>query len=200
MAPHFFLPPEVSSTLFYFLTGLFILVVIFICVVAFSVVLSFIIVSAVHCCYHFFQERRQNDLEAGNISRDLSQDFHRTLGEQPRSHETFTLANNVQVLEMLERILRHLGEGREGSTQHRRALERMMPCAIYGCHKEVKPTSCSTSGHNDECVICLENFEKGDSCLAFPVCNHIYHSTCIGNWLRKNPTCPLCRNSILENE
>ena len=208
MARLSFLTPEVSSTLSYLLIGFFILVVIFICVIAFSVMVSLIIISIVHACCHIFHVRGEKDLEAGDNTSEgprPSQDFDRTYGEQPVTFENTTLENNVQILEMLDRILRHLGEGREGSRWHRRALERLPPRIVYGSNNEVKSSSCSSGedskdydhdNGNDECAICLENFEEGDSCRGFPVCNHIFHSICIGNWLRKNPTCPLCRNCI----
>ncbi|XP_062088729.1 putative RING-H2 finger protein ATL19 [Humulus lupulus] len=201
--PLIFISPSITTTLFYILTGFVILLVIFACIVAFSIMVSLIIVSIVHSCFEFFNEVRQNDLEAGNTSRESTQDFHRTSGAQRGNYEHLMLENNVQVLEMLERILRHLGEGRDGTWRHRRALEKLPPCVIYGSHStELKPSSCSSSsssGDNDnnECAICLEDFEKGDSCQVFPVCNHIFHSICIGNWLRKNPTCPLCRHCLL---
>ncbi|PON39675.1 43kDa postsynaptic protein [Parasponia andersonii] len=198
--PQFYLSPELSSTLFYLLTGFFAILVIFVCIVALSVMLSLFIVSIVHGCYKFFQDRRQNDPEAGEILDGPSQDFHRTYGAQQGSYENYTPESDVQILEMLDRILRHLGEGREGSRRQRRALESMLPCLVYGSHKGAKPSSRSSSSGenngNDECPICLEDFKKGDSCQVFPVCNHVFHSVCIGNWLRNNPTCPLCRNCV----
>ncbi|KAM6584573.1 hypothetical protein CsatB_011575 [Cannabis sativa] len=213
--PLIFISPSISTTLFYILTGLLILLVVFACIVAFAIMISLIIVAVVHSCFEFFNESRQNDLEAGNnnnnnTSNESTQDFHRTSGAERGNHDD--LENNVHVLEMLERILRHLGEGREGRRRHRRALEKLPPCVIYGSHNnstELKQPTCSSpssssssfscSGENgiDECVICLEDFEKGDSCQVFPVCNHIFHSICIGNWLKKNPTCPLCRHCLL---
>ncbi|KAM6600903.1 hypothetical protein CsatA_020512 [Cannabis sativa] len=211
--PLIFISPSISTTLFYILTGLLILLVVFACIVAFAIMISLIIVAVVHSCFEFFNESRQNDLEAGNnnnTSNEPTQDFHRTSGAERGNHDD--LENNVHVLEMLERILRHLGEGREGRRRHRGALEKLPPCVIYGSHNnstELKQPTCSSpssssssfscSGENgiDECVICLEDFEKGDSCQVFPVCNHIFHSICIGNWLKKNPTCPLCRHCLL---
>ncbi|XVF54147.1 hypothetical protein PTKIN_Ptkin05aG0157200 [Pterospermum kingtungense] len=44
-----------------------------------------------------------------------------------------------------------------------------------------------------DCVVCLENFRKGDKCKLLPNCNHSFHSQCIDSWLLKTPICPVCR-------
>ncbi|XWS37464.1 hypothetical protein CRYUN_Cryun19dG0045200 [Craigia yunnanensis] len=46
-----------------------------------------------------------------------------------------------------------------------------------------------------DCVICLENFRKGDKCKLLPNCEHSFHSQCIASWLLKTPFCPICRTS-----
>jgi len=54
-----------------------------------------------------------------------------------------------------------------------------------------------------ECSICLENFKEVDSCTSLE-CGHIFHATCIKNWMEKckegsgsGSTCPNCRSSAL---
>ncbi|OMO59811.1 Zinc finger, RING-type [Corchorus olitorius] len=44
-----------------------------------------------------------------------------------------------------------------------------------------------------DCVVCLENFRKGDKCKLLPNCRHSFHSQCIDSWLLKTPICPICR-------
>lgn len=46
------------------------------------------------------------------------------------------------------------------------------------------------------CVICLEEFRDGDECKVRSKCNHIFHQTCIGDWLEDHATCPLCRGRV----
>lgn len=43
-----------------------------------------------------------------------------------------------------------------------------------------------------ECPICSETFEK----LKSTPCKHSFCEKCIGEWLKKNNTCPLCRENI----
>jgi hypothetical protein len=46
-----------------------------------------------------------------------------------------------------------------------------------------------------DCVICLEEFKNGDDVITLP-CLHIYHKTCITDWLLENNTCPICKHVI----
>ncbi|KAI9585468.1 hypothetical protein GQX74_001315, partial [Glossina fuscipes] len=42
------------------------------------------------------------------------------------------------------------------------------------------------------CSICMECFNK-DDCVDSKICGHMYHSTCIQNWLTRSKQCPKCR-------
>jgi len=44
-----------------------------------------------------------------------------------------------------------------------------------------------------ECVICQE--EKRGQWRALP-CAHVFHEHCVQEWLRQNPSCPVCRMSF----
>lgn len=46
-----------------------------------------------------------------------------------------------------------------------------------------------------QCSICMEEVvptSPGVEISKLP-CRHIFHEDCLGNWLLRNPTCPLCR-------
>ncbi|CAN1266111.1 E3 ubiquitin-protein ligase RING1-like [Linum perenne] len=47
----------------------------------------------------------------------------------------------------------------------------------------------------ESCVICMEEIPIGGEAGRMG-CKHLYHEDCILNWLRKTPSCPLCRFSI----
>ena len=51
------------------------------------------------------------------------------------------------------------------------------------------------SEENQQCLICLENFKKGDESIILP-CIHIFHSKCIAAWVKKSHTCPVCKYKI----
>jgi len=49
--------------------------------------------------------------------------------------------------------------------------------------------------NNRECCICFEQHNIGDKVIRLP-CAHIYHSSCITNWLSRHCTCPVCRYEL----
>ncbi len=55
-------------------------------------------------------------------------------------------------------------------------------------------TQKADSQHCKECLICLEDIEKGDDIITLK-CHrsHFFHSECIKKWLKYNISCPLCK-------
>lgn len=52
--------------------------------------------------------------------------------------------------------------------------------------------------NEDRCVICLSGYEEDDSVLLLP-CRHLFHMSCISQWLRKADFCPMrCEAAFLE--
>ncbi|KAL5713967.1 hypothetical protein ACHQM5_015993 [Ranunculus cassubicifolius] len=51
-------------------------------------------------------------------------------------------------------------------------------------------------GHSISCSICLQDFEVGQIVRNLPYCHHMFHPTCIDQWLIKHGSCPLCRKSV----
>ncbi|VAI38036.1 hypothetical protein VPH35_093096 [Triticum aestivum] len=49
-----------------------------------------------------------------------------------------------------------------------------------------------------ECAVCLLEFDDDDSLRLLPTCPHAFHPQCIGLWLEKHVTCPLCRANVLD--
>jgi len=44
----------------------------------------------------------------------------------------------------------------------------------------------------DACTICLEDFKEGTEIRSL-LCNHIFHQTCIDEWLKLRNNCPNCK-------
>jgi hypothetical protein len=49
------------------------------------------------------------------------------------------------------------------------------------------------------CVICLNDFEKGQKILIIP-CTHFFHSDCIKSWFQSKNTCPICKYKIVAED
>lgn len=45
------------------------------------------------------------------------------------------------------------------------------------------------------CVICLTDFQLGDRVRRL-ACIHLFHVSCVDNWLRENRCCPVCRVDV----
>ncbi|XVE50276.1 hypothetical protein DITRI_Ditri01bG0149300 [Diplodiscus trichospermus] len=45
----------------------------------------------------------------------------------------------------------------------------------------------------DECAICLEGLQDKEICWVLVKCDHVFHKPCAEEWLKINPSCPLCR-------
>ncbi|PRQ54647.1 putative transcription factor C2H2 family [Rosa chinensis] len=48
------------------------------------------------------------------------------------------------------------------------------------------------------CSICLADFEDKDVLRSVPNCGHFFHQLCVDKWLLLHPTCPVCRNSLVD--
>jgi hypothetical protein len=64
------------------------------------------------------------------------------------------------------------------------AMNKLVPLRLRGIDED-----------NQECLICAEAYEIG--CVVTPLpCGHLYHSTCVTDWLCRQCTCPVCRYEI----
>ncbi|XP_076665350.1 E3 ubiquitin-protein ligase Iruka isoform X2 [Andrena cerasifolii] len=60
------------------------------------------------------------------------------------------------------------------------------------------PTTSVTQSHVDsklQCSVCWEDFKLSEPVKQLP-CQHLYHTPCIVPWLELHGTCPICRQSL----
>jgi Ring finger domain len=75
---------------------------------------------------------------------------------------------------------------------------------------EAKPSTGTSPAEDDEergdnskaCAICLDEYADGDDvCISYNRrCKHVFHRSCIINWLMNDETCPCCRQIFLAFE
>ncbi|CAK68906.1 unnamed protein product (macronuclear) [Paramecium tetraurelia] len=54
-----------------------------------------------------------------------------------------------------------------------------------------------TAEGENECAICMNQYEEKDKIAILPCSNkHRFHSTCVRSWLEINSKCPLCRSDV----
>jgi len=46
------------------------------------------------------------------------------------------------------------------------------------------------------CSICQEVYKENEYSRKLK-CGHIFHKKCVDRWLKKNPSCPVCRHDLL---
>ena len=67
---------------------------------------------------------------------------------------------------------------------------------IISNHRVHNWTEMVINENSGTCSICLAPFEIGETAVT-TACNHMFHSTCINEWVRiGRSTCPLCRSAI----
>lgn len=60
------------------------------------------------------------------------------------------------------------------------------------CGHEVEASQQEYQGA--ECPICLCPFDEGNQVVQFRKCIHLFHTECLEQWLKINPTCPMCKS------
>lgn len=53
----------------------------------------------------------------------------------------------------------------------------------------------TTRSLQDKCCICIEGITQGDEAILLE-CSHGYHKKCICKWLKKQNSCPLCKQKV----
>ncbi|MCO5563453.1 hypothetical protein L7F22_017095 [Adiantum nelumboides] len=55
---------------------------------------------------------------------------------------------------------------------------------------------CFRSSKEEQCVICQQQYQRGDSIIFLPSCKHTYHKKCIRKWLEIKKMCPICNVEV----
>ncbi|XP_014774751.1 E3 ubiquitin-protein ligase RNF165 isoform X2 [Octopus bimaculoides] len=131
---------------------------------------------------------------APSLHQHLHHHFHHP------SHFSLLSANSLRTRELLLPRLLGMGAPLSGSNldNHMSGITRGASQAVIDQntlpHKYTKVKR-SVEEENEKCIICLCEFEHGEDIRRLP-CMHLFHISCVDQWLVTNTKCPICRVDI----
>lgn len=136
---------------------------------------------------------------------EIEQTFEPTVGfgqrqtiNIPRSHFVQSRANlivQIPPIDIVQNIIGGTSAWSRGEWLHRNWFRRFNPnsTSIYNPPK-IHYIHCIENPLDESCPICMTNYNEEDTCVATIGCSHIFHKSCLDEWINKNKnTCPLCR-------
>jgi hypothetical protein len=75
------------------------------------------------------------------------------------------------------------------------ALDNALTMTIDEKTKDLKYKKKKDKFNQRICVVCFEKFKKGAKLKKVVDCKHIFHLSCLSDWIKsriENPTCPMC--------
>ena len=85
---------------------------------------------------------------------------------------------------------RYNHDDEKAKQKHMLEIHKISPLSVVNCCKIIQKTN-----YHDNCVICGDKSLSNGEIITHLPCGHPYHKKrCIDPWLKKNPTCPLCRD------
>ncbi|KAE9552878.1 hypothetical protein FO519_003905 [Halicephalobus sp. NKZ332] len=84
--------------------------------------------------------------------------------------------------------------GRDEANFHVQQEEKRK-ARVKGLLEQLKTDNFEEGQEDDECAICMIDFEVGEATRRLP-CNHVYHLQCIDDWLLRSFTCPSCMEPV----
>ncbi|KAH3686211.1 hypothetical protein WICPIJ_002811 [Wickerhamomyces pijperi] len=133
-----------------------------------------------------------------NRNEAASNGGYELLGGLILAQLAFKLSNLIKDIHFTKLPEPHTSTDQEKDSEHRRAQFSAIPHAhastaprIDLSNEELLPYIPSASRN---CMLCLDPMK--DPCCA--TCGHIFCWSCISNWARENPECPLCRQDLTE--
>ena len=91
-----------------------------------------------------------------------------------------------------EQLLARFGDGTENQDRGASAGQIASLPTSTVANPDDLPSDCR------ECIVCMENFKRGDVRRTLPCLHSEFHAECVDRWLQSNASCPVCKHQISE--
>ena len=141
---------------------------------------------------HLISNRNENNrrnYSTGSRLRERNYSPPNSINQIPREN-TIAIVHVQSQRNELERIDEQSIEQNEidSSNNHNESENNLID--IF-CEVKLKNIS-KLEESNKKCAICLERFNSKVKVIILP-CIHIFHRTCINDWMEKQKNCPICK-------
>lgn len=131
-----------------------------------------------------------------SLTRELNQDIDIETGVSllPIRQPPLT-----QVVLRTRTILRRIADGHRIGDIIATYREQQGPAVHNGELCEIvenQTMESSTRKYNNDCVICIEEFNEKDTIEVMVSCQHSFHTDCINKWYLQKRNCPICRAAL----
>lgn len=145
----------------------------------------------------FFRQNLFSDVgaETDDVFNFLRSNFFAN-GEAPETYEDF-----INLMERMGTVNRSATDEEIDSLPSHQYVNRSAK-ARRPAEGPSTPASTSNDGNSDQddkCAICLGDYEQDEEVKNMP-CGHLFHSECLGRWLKINRTCPICKQSLRDGD
>lgn len=137
-------------------------------------------------------------------SRNRHPRGHRFLLRPPRDGPRHSLSNMLSHLfeeQMLHEAIRVSTQGDDaaaGSNEPQEDPEVRAAVAMSQMQRvpfDAPSRSAGADDQTEECALCLEEYQPGEEVLRTG-CGHLFHENCLGPWLIKSLSCPMCKGNL----
>lgn len=170
---------------------------------AFATIISFVLLLLVlfHCCFSnrgqgvapIRHQREARELDDPEFAQMIHRAILDALNERNNGMATATATSQRTVatieytLDQLKNITYHLDHNHDSND-----------CAV-GYHQVAREIDEEAqqqgSGGSSICTICLDEYRDGDRLIELR-CGHVYHRSCLVDWLLRKNRCPLCSETV----
>ena len=134
-----------------------------------------------------------NDESQREYSSENIINLIRDVIREPTPRPTFRNVFAQLAMNIIERGMIREAEARSLEENNKSIVATEEQMESLGNYQRVTKEEVS---EDNTCCICLAPYKQGEGKRTLG-CEHSFHKKCIDKWLKKNSTCPVCRQELL---